>query len=300
MKTAWIKCALVSAAAAFAAGVFLNVDACQMMKAEAAAMNERSYEVDKLNIPEDAVRLVVVEADGLSANVSLYVKAGTASGNETVSGAGSGTASWLEAVSTDDGLIGRKGMGKTAEGDEKTPAGLYLMNTPFGTAAAQEGFPENYLQVDGRYYWNGDSASDRYNQLVNTDTYNSFDKGKSEHLATYGGVSYHYCIDTGYNKEGTPNRGSALFLHCSAGKNTAGCIAIPEASMVGIMKGYVEGKTYILLDTRGNFAQYYRTEENSAEADADIAATIQLAEGDTAAERIDTRKGPCILSGSCE
>lgn len=297
MKIAWIKCALVSAAAAFAAGVFLNMDACQIMKAEAAAMNERSYEVEKLNIPEDAARLVIVEADGLSANVSMYVKAAADSDAEIA--AGTEAAVWLEAVSTDEGLIGRKGMGKTVEGDEKTPVGLYKMNTPFGTETAQEGFPENYLQVDNRYYWNGDSASDRYNQLVNTDTYNNFDKAKSEHLATYGGIAYHYCIDTGYNIEGTPHRGSALFLHCSAGKNTAGCIAIPEAAMVEIMKGYVEGKTYILLDTKGNFAQYYRTEAG-AETGASAAADPETAALQEEFSEADEKKGPCVLSGSCE
>ena len=70
-------------------------------------------------------------------------------------------------------------------------------------------------------------------------------------------MAYHYCIDTGYNPEGTPYKGSALFLHCSAGKNTGGCIAIPEAAMTEILRHYQEGSTYILLDSLGNFEQYY-------------------------------------------
>ncbi|MDO4265555.1 MAG: hypothetical protein Q4C63_03715 [Eubacteriales bacterium] len=297
MKTAFVKCALVSAAAALVAGVFLNMDTRQIMKAEAAAMSERSYEVEKLNIPQDAVRLVIVEADGLSANVSMYVKTNT--NTDPDAAAEEAVCTWMEAVSTDEGLIGRKGMGKTVEGDEKTPVGLYKMNTPFGTEAAQEGFPANYLQVDSRYYWNGDSDSDRYNQLVNTDTYNNFNKAKSEHLATYGGIAYHYCIDTGYNIEGTPRRGSALFLHCSAGKNTAGCIAIPETPMVEIMKGYVEGGTYILLDTKGNFAQYYRQEtDTKADVPADVNPETAASQGELSSE--DVKKGPCVLSGSCE
>lgn len=260
------------------------------------AENGRSYALSCLNLPEEALRLVVVEAEGLKANVSMYERAGASE-------------AWTQVVSTEEGLIGRKGMGKVREGDEKTPAGFYQMDTPFGTAAAQEGFPKNYLQVDQSWYWDGDSASDRYNQLVNVNTYTAFDRTKSEHLATYGGVSYRYCINTGYNKEGTPYRGSALFLHCSGGSNTAGCIAIPEAVMVTILQHYVEGQTYILLDTRGNFAQYERAEtvtegsqKTGASAQNGVSGSGDSKEGSIekpARDHVDQKKGPCILSGSC-
>lgn len=249
-----------AAAAVLFAGLMLPFNGT--VRAEAAETEAAGCQVERLALPEDADRLVVVEAEGLKATVTMYEK------TESLSSEGTGEIGpgvpapetktvWKEIVSTSEGLIGRKGMGKTREGDEKTPAGLYKMNTPFGTEPKQEGFPENYLQVDSRYYWNGDSQSDRYNKLVNTDEYTAFDRGKSEHLSTYGGVAYHYCIDTGYNPEGTPYKGSALFLHCSAGKNTGGCIAIPEAAMTEILRNYQEGSTYILLDSLGNFEQYY-------------------------------------------
>lgn len=299
------------ACAAFAAGAF-SAAGGMLLEAEAAEMTaQRSYDVSRVALPEEAERLVVVEAEGLSANVSMYVKTAADTGHAQELGARSGgetdgaqasqaadaaadsASAWQLIVSTDEGLIGRKGMGKVKEGDEKTPAGLYRMNTPFGTSAAQAGFPENYLQVDSRYYWNGDSESDRYNKLVNTDEYNAFNKSKSEHLSTYGGIAYNYCIDTGYNFDGTPYKGSALFLHCSAGKNTAGCIAIPEASMVEIMKAYREGKTYILLDHKGNFEQYYRNEVITPEP------VRMNAPEDPAVTAENEKKGPCVLSGSC-
>lgn len=218
------------------------------------AERKRSYEVGRLSLPAEADRLVVVEADGLSANVMMYEK--RTDTVKTGPGEKREESFWVPLLSTDAGLIGRAGMGKEREGDQKTPTGLYRMNTPFGTGEAQTGFPENYLQVDSRYYWNGDPASDRYNRLVRVDEYSSFDRAKSEHLSTYGGVAYRYCIDTGYNAEGTPGRGSALFLHCSGGANTAGCVAVPEEVMTEILRAYREGSTWILLDVRGNFAQY--------------------------------------------
>lgn len=306
MKKRGKQFAAVFAAAAFLAGALFAFETNAVVAAEAEEVKvseDRSYEVNRLEIPDDAAVLVVVEADGLTANVSAYVKQGLSAGTEGTAVPADGAASeadWQLQAATDAGLIGRGGMGKVQEGDEKTPSGLYRMNTPFGTAAAQAGFPENYLQVDGRYYWDGDSASDRYNKLVNTDEYTNFDRAKSEHLSTYGGAAYHYCIDTGYNFDGTPYKGSALFLHCSAGKNTAGCVAIPEQTMAAIMRLYREGSTYILLDTKGNFAQYYK--KNTAEtAGAPADAATDPAETRPDSSSAETkRQGPCVLSGSCK
>lgn len=270
MKKNIKKYVSVFAIAAAAAGILFAAETNAVIASEVKNVQvseERSYDTDRLDIPAEAECLIVVEAEGLTANVSTYEKEKTENKAEGPGVPANMDVKWKLEVSTDAGLIGRGGMGKIREGDEKTPAGLYKMNTPFGTASAQEGFPENYLQVDGRYYWDGDSASVRYNKLVNTDEYTAFDRSKSEHLSSYGGAAYHYCIDTGYNFEGMPNKGSALFLHCSAGKNTAGCIAIPERSMTEIMKLYREGKTYILLDEKGNFEQYYKTEKETDPAE---------------------------------
>lgn len=224
-----------------------------------AAETDNSAAPDPLGIalPEDAQRLVIVEAEGLAARVSMYGFSQDESGERNA----------YLIMETDSGLIGRRGMGKTAEGDQKTPCGLFKMNTPFGISDALSGFPENYLKVDSTHYWNGDSGSPLYNRLVSTAWYNDFNKAKSEHLADYGGY-YNYCIDTGYNPEGTPGLGSAIFLHCSMGINTGGCIAVPEADMITVLRNYVEGGTYIVLDTKGNFEKYYSekvNEENEGE-----------------------------------
>ena len=246
---ALLSCALLSPCAAFAA-------AGSAAEGSETPVYNGSVDVSRLDLPQEAVRLVTVEARGLSAKVSMFDVSADESGQRACS----------LIMSTDEGLIGRKGMGKTVEGDEKTPCGLFKMNTPFGISDPREGFPENYLKVDGSYYWNGDSASPMYNKLVSTSSYTDFDRGSSEHLSDYGGY-YNYCIDTGYNFEGTPGLGSAIFLHCSMGINTGGCIAIPEADMITVMRNYVEGGTWILLDTEGNFEKYYRAfAEDEAES----------------------------------
>lgn len=206
-----------------------------------------AFDVNRLNVPETASVLVVVEGkeNGLDAVVSAYTRI---PGDENQA-----PGKFQLVLSTEEGKLGRKGIGKEKEGDEKTPIGIFQMNTPFGISKKLDGFPDNYLQVDSRYYWNGDSDSSRYNKLVNVDTFTAFSRKKSEHLSEYGGY-YNYAIDTGYNPQGTPGKGSALFLHCSLGKNTGGCIAIPEADMIAIMRLYKEGQTFIAIAPNGGLA----------------------------------------------
>lgn len=187
-------------------------------------------------LPADTQLFVTVEGKGLRAKVSAYKR--------ECDEAGQLKDSFELVFATDEAYLGRQGLGKTKEGDDKTPIGLFKMNTPFGIKDKEEGFPDNYLKLDERYYWDGDSESDRYNELVNIDEYQDFDKSKSEHLIDVT-TCYDYAIDTGYNIEGTPYKGSALFLHCERGINTAGCIAIKEEYMKEVLRLYEEGKSYI-------------------------------------------------------
>lgn len=219
------------------------------LTAFAGSTEKAAFDVNRADIPKDAAVLITVEGkeNGLDAVVRAYVR--TPGTEETKPGA------FQLILSTEEGKLGRKGLGKEKEGDEKTPVGVFQMNTPFGVSKKLDGFPENYLQVDERYYWNGDSDSSMYNRLVRTDTYTAFDKKQSEHLIKYAG-DYNYAIDTGYNPEGVPGKGSALFLHCSMGRNTGGCIAVPEEAMIQIMRLYQEGKTWIAIAPKDGLAAF--------------------------------------------
>lgn len=220
-------------------------------KAAEPQLTALGTDLARLALPDDAEVLVIVEGSGLDAVVSAYKR-------EPVSadGEGSSYGAWQYITSTTEGKLGRRGLGKTAEGDEKTPIGIFKMNTPFGIKDALEGFPDNYIKVTSDMYWNGDSDSPLYNKLVSDLSYTDFDRSRSEHLIDYGGY-YDYCIDTGYNPEGTPHRGSALFLHCSMGINTGGCIAIPEETMIEIMRNYREGHTYIAIGDQADMQALY-------------------------------------------
>lgn len=203
-------------------------------------------EIDKINIPADSQVLITL-AGGRSSDtgeLNVYTK-----GDD---------GAWKTVYAGIRAKYGMNGLYKEKEGDSKTPVGVFKMNTPFGIADSVEGFPDNYIKVDPDMYWNGDSASDRYNKLVNAKEYTAFDRSASEHLINYSGY-YDYCIDTGYNYEGTPYRGSAIFLHCVINdEHTHGCIAIPKEYMTEIMKLYSEGNTYIAIYDTADPAAMYR------------------------------------------
>ncbi|MDO4487657.1 MAG: hypothetical protein Q4B67_01005 [Eubacteriales bacterium] len=184
-----------------------------------------------------------------NAEVVIYLK----SNNEETNATGS-----LSIYTKTDGLwylkesgikahMGRKGMGKVKEGDQKTPLGMWTMDTPFGIKDKEEGFPDNYLKVTEDLYWVGDTSSSLYNKLVSTKKYDNFSKKQSEHLSEYKGY-YDYGINMGYNSECKSPAGSALFLHCMVEDQfTGGCVAIPTEKMKEILKLYKEGKTVMIV-----------------------------------------------------
>ena len=203
-------------------------------------------EIDKINIPADSQVLITLAGSSTldTGELNVYTK-----GDD---------GAWKTVYAGIRAKYGMNGLYKEKEGDSKTPVGVFKMNTPFGIADSVEGFPDNYIKVDPDMYWNGDSASDRYNKLVNVKEYTAFDRSASEHLINYSGY-YDYCIDTGYNYEGTPYRGSAIFLHCVINdEHTHGCIAIPKEYMTEIMKLYSEGNTYIAIYDTADPVTMYR------------------------------------------
>ena len=207
-----------------------------------------TYDIRQLNVSqaEDVEQMIVIAGhDGTYARVTLYQKNKLSAGSESYE--------WTALVDT-EGRMGRKGMGKEVEGDEKTPVGLYTAGLVFGNKE-NPGTSLPYTHVTPTHYWVGDSNSPYYNQFVDTAVMTEpFDKGKSEHLSAYGAV-YNYCLDRGYNTEGTPHLGSALFLHCTNGYGTAGCVGIPEEDMAQILRCLKPGAK-VLLDLSDNIQNY--------------------------------------------
>ena len=168
---------------------------------------------------------------------------------------------WVERMET-EAIVGRNGFGKTKEGDGKTPVGMYQFDCYFGIND-NPGTDLPYIQVNESHYWDGDSKSKNYNTLVNNETYSNFNHSESEHIIDYN-PGYEYVLNIDYNKEQTPNKGSAIFLHCFTGRNyTGGCISIDKYDLHSIYTE-INGDCYIIIDTEENMTKYYFNKNNSS------------------------------------
>lgn len=153
-----------------------------------------------------------------------------------------------------EALIGKNGLGKTKEGDGKTPVGAFRFTKAFGILE-NPGAKMEYIQVNGNYYWVDDANSNYYNQFVSIDEV-SADWSTAEHIIEYN-EAYHYVLATSYNSACIPGAGSAVFLHCTSesAESTAGCIAIPEVYMKKILER-VDTECVLIIDAMENILTY--------------------------------------------
>ena len=141
---------------------------------------------------------------------------------------------WKELYS-ETAYVGRNGVGKTKEGDGKTPSGTYNLTQPFGIKD-NPGSNMGYTKVTKYHYWCGTSGSEYYNRLVDMRNVNRSYTSSDEYLINYGSV-YNYCMFIDYNASGEAGKGSCIFLHCKGSKSyTAGCIAVSETAMKNIIQ----------------------------------------------------------------
>ena len=151
---------------------------------------------------------------------------------------------WKQILST-PGFVGKNGLCLDAdhvEGCGQTPVGVYHFNKAFGIAA-DPGCALPYIQVDDDIYWSGD-PNYHYNEMMNINDYPD--------LVDYE-YQYQYCLNISFNEEGTPGRGSAIFLHCFGPVKpyTGGCVAIPENLMKQVMQN-VHADCVVVIDTLEN------------------------------------------------
>lgn len=184
----------------------------------------------ELDCADSASQIVLVEYDsGSKARLSVHEKQ---------------SGLWKEIYSC-TAYVGKNGIGKTKEGDQKTPTGTFNLTQPFGIKG-DPGANMPYTQVTKYHYWCGTSGSEYYNQLVDMRNIDRECTSSDEYLIDYKGV-YNYCMFIDYNKDGEAGKGSCIFLHClGSKKSTAGCIAIEEAAMKQIIRWAQPGAKIVI------------------------------------------------------
>lgn len=217
---------------------------------------EDAEKIGRLEVAKYTNQIIVVAVSDEETKLCLYERiwkndAGTDNVNK---GKNERINDEWELVLETEAIIGKNGLGKTKEGDGKTPIGVFRLTKAFGILESPDSKME-YIQVDERHYWVDDSNSKYYNQFIAVDEVVQ-DWKSAEHICEYE-QSYHYVLATSYNSECIPGAGSAVFLHCTSenGEFTAGCVAIPEVYMKKIMER-VDTECVLIIDAMDQILKY--------------------------------------------
>lgn len=145
--------------------------------------------------------------------------------------------------------VGRNGITSSKrEGDGKTPSGIYSFGQAFGVAG-NPGTSRSWLKVNNNHYWVDDVNSSYYNKLVDASQI-GIKWSSAEHLISYP-TAYRYAIAINYNTTCIRGVGSAIFLHCSTGGSTAGCVSVAQSNMIRILQ-LLQGDTLIGIYQNSN------------------------------------------------
>ncbi|WP_256625786.1 hypothetical protein [Selenomonas ruminantium] len=192
----------------------------------------------KLPVAEQSNQILVVAGvDKTTAWVSLHNR-----------GAGG---EWQQIMTT-PGVIGHNGLGKTREGDGKTPVGNFHVDKAFGLAD-DPGCAIPYVKADEFTYWSGDKRPRFYNRMVDIRKVPDLDKKASEHIIDYPN-RYQHCLNISYFSLNYKNDehviGFGLFIQCfpAAKPFTEGGVAIPKDKMVFLLQ-HIDPKCIIVIDS---------------------------------------------------
>jgi L,D-peptidoglycan transpeptidase YkuD (ErfK/YbiS/YcfS/YnhG family) len=143
---------------------------------------------------------------------------------------------WLRYGSAVTAHVGADGVTTQAsESKSATPMGSFTLTQSFG-ALSNPGTPLPYFRTDPSDWWISQSGS-LYNTHQHCSGGCAFTQGDpNEHLQAIT-PQYNYAVVIDYNR--FPVRqgaGSAFFLHVTDGSATAGCVAVPQATLVTLMR----------------------------------------------------------------
>jgi L,D-peptidoglycan transpeptidase YkuD (ErfK/YbiS/YcfS/YnhG family) len=129
------------------------------------------------------------------------------------------------------GYNGIAAPGDKREGDGRTPSGMYGFSFFFGVDPSP-GVTFPYRHAYTYDYWDDDPASLRYNEWVDTRTASPGRDPEPMHNVP----AYDYAAVIAYNIARTPGMGSAIFLHVGTGTATAGCVSLPAAELLRVLR----------------------------------------------------------------
>lgn len=141
------------------------------------------------------------------------------------------TSGWSTVFET-PAYVGKNGIGKTSEGDKKTPIGDFGVRQAFGILP-DPGTSLDFTRVTPTTYA-CEEEGPYYNRIIDT--------VETGHQCSSDGMykdspQYNYGIFIDYNPQNIYPLGSAIFVHCMGNKykHTLGCVALPQERMKEVL-----------------------------------------------------------------
>jgi L,D-peptidoglycan transpeptidase YkuD (ErfK/YbiS/YcfS/YnhG family) len=142
---------------------------------------------------------------------------------------------WVRALGPWTARIGADGMARPhakIEGDDLTPQGTYGFSFMFGVLPKPSGVTFSWYHAYSYDVWDDDPASARYNLW--TDKRHAWPGRNPEPM--HNVPAYDYAAVIAYNTARTPGLGSAIFLHVGTGSATGGCVSLPTAQLLSVLR----------------------------------------------------------------
>jgi L,D-peptidoglycan transpeptidase YkuD (ErfK/YbiS/YcfS/YnhG family) len=126
-----------------------------------------------------------------------------------------------------------------SESKSATPIGSFTLTQAFGHDS-DPGTALPYLHTN-RYDWWISQSGPLYNTHQRCSSNCAFRLGSPNEHLYYETPYYNYAVVIDYNTRNSPTgvrqgAGSAFFLHVTDGAPTAGCVAIPQSTLISIMR----------------------------------------------------------------
>jgi L,D-peptidoglycan transpeptidase YkuD (ErfK/YbiS/YcfS/YnhG family) len=143
------------------------------------------------------------------------------------------------------------------EGDGTTPTGVYPIGPVMYGNAANPGVRYRYRRLVCGDWWNEDPSSRTYNTFQHVPC-----GSRPPFRVTTPGLwqekrAYRHFLVIEYNmRPVVPGRGSGIFLHAQTGSSTNGCVSLPAAKLVGVLRWLDPAKSpRIAIGTRARLTR---------------------------------------------
>lgn len=154
----------------------------------------------------------------------------------------------------------KAGLPRKAEGDGKSPAGIFALTSAFGSVEKPSFIKLSYLRLTPAVECIDDTNSANYNLIVDNTEVEKVDWKSSEKMLAVG-EQYDLGVFVAHNAKREPKGGSCIFLHIwkDASSGTAGCTAMERASIERVLAWLDAKKNPVLIQLPEEAYKNYET-----------------------------------------